>query len=544
MSNDASRPLLRRPQFPSDLRRLFRELARLAVASSFGVTAAACTRYQLDDEPIPEPEPGGQGGYSGQGPIQNDGGWGGTGGTGGASGAAGVGGTGGFSGSAGFGGVGGSSGIGGFGGTAGMTPEAPWQPIPCDPNTLQPSLLSFGSLQRPIDFAALYRVMFDAWGFPLEDGGATEPAGYVTEQVLLGAACSNANDWATCNQSLAALKPTPEACLNGDACRVLITTEGDALTRIEERAALVGLLGSIDTAKEAALAVWLTGTDVACVNEATDPPFGTFTRVVDGGIEVESRIEDCASNSSFLRRELVRPDGTVIFLSQITLPAWGCPVAGRRPEGLQAVVSPVPCSELGVYFASAAHLEAASVHAFARFARELHALGAPEELVADAWRAALEEIAHTKMVGLIAERFGAEVPEPSIEAPPPRDAFAIALENAVEGCVRETYGALVAWYQAETALDPMVKNAMAQIAEDETRHADLSWRVAQWLEPQLSERERARIDTARSDAFNALRDELSAAGLSAAAAALIGLPDQNGSVALLNQLGTALSLSA
>jgi len=547
MSNATSRPLLRRPQFPSDLRRLFRELARFAVASSFGVATASCTRYQLDGgpEPIREPEPGGQGGYSGQGPIQNDGGWGGIGGAGGVGGAAGASGVGGFSGSAGFGGFGGDAGVGGFGGTAGMIPEAPWQAIPCDPNTLQPRLIAFGGLQRPIDFAALYRVAFDNWGEPLGDGGSAEPAGYVVEQILLGEACANANDFATCNQSLAALKPTPESCLNGDACRVLITTEGDALARIEERAALVALVGPIDTDKEAALAVWLTGTEVACVQENVEPPFGTRTRNVEGGIEVETRVNDCANSTTYVRRELVRTDGSVVFLSQTDEGfGWGCPVAGRRPEGLQAVATPAPCSELGVYFASAAHLEAASVHAFARFARELHALGAPEELVSDAWRAALEEIAHTQMVSMIAERFGAEVPEPCIEAPAARDAFSIALENAVEGCVRETYGALVAWYQAETAIDPMVKNAMAQIAEDETRHADLSWRVARWLEPQLSEHERARIDTARSVAFGALRDELSAAGLSATASALIGLPDQNGSVALLNQLGSALSLSA
>jgi hypothetical protein len=526
---------------------LFRELARFAVASSFGVATASCTRYQISDQPDREPEPageGGSGGYSGQGPVQNDGGSGGFGGSGGAAGVSGTGGFGGAGGVSGSAGAGGFGGFGGFGGTAGAPPDAPWQPIPCNPNTLQPSLVSFGALQRPIDFLALYRVMFDAWGFPLEDGGFEEPAGYVVEQILFGEACASANDWATCNQSLAALKPTPQSCLDGDACRVLITTEGDALTRIEDRSALVALLGPVDTAREAALAVWLTGTDVACVQDGTDPPFGTFTRVVDGGVEVETRIDDCSSDSSYLRRELVRPDGTVIFLSQITLPPWGCPVAGRRPEGLQAVDSPAPCSELGVYFASAAHLEAASVHAFARFARELHALGAPEELVSDAWRAAIEEIAHTRMVGMIAERFGAEVPEPRIEAPPAREAFAIALENAVEGCVRETYGALVAWYQAETATDSMVKNAMAQIAEDETRHADLSWRVAQWLEPQLSDSERAHIDRARNGAFAALREELSAAGLSEASCALIGLPDQKGSVALLNQLGTALSLNA
>jgi hypothetical protein len=536
MSNATSRQLLRRPQFPSDLRRLFRELARFAVASSFGVATASCTRYQLDDgpEPIREQEPGGQSGTGGQGPHQADGGWGGAGGVGGAAGTSG---TGGFSGSAGASGVGG---VGGVGGTAGTIPDAPWDPISCDPATLQPSLVAFGTLQRPIDFAALYRVWFDAWAEPLGDGGSAEPAGYVTEQILFGEACSNANDWATCNRSLAALKPTPESCLNGDACRVLITTEGDALARIEERAALVALLGPIDTSNEAALAVWLTGTDISCVQDFADPPVGTRTRKVDSGIEVETRVDDCSS--SYVRRELVLPDGTVIFVSQTEAPPT-CSI-GRRPEGLQAACEQAPCGELGAYFASAAHLEAASVHAFARFARELHGLGAPEDLVSDAWRAALEEIAHTRMVGMIAERFGAEVPEPRIEAPAAREAFAIALENAVEGCVRETYGALVAWYQAETAIDPMVKNAMAQIAEDETRHADLSWRVAQWLEPQLSDSERARIDTARSEAFGALREELSAAGLSEAACALIGLPDQKGGVALLNQLGSALSLSA
>lgn len=536
MSNVTHRPtLLRRPQFPSDLRRLFRELARFAVASSFSVAATACTRYQLEPEPplIRDPNPGGQAGQGGHGggPVQSDGGTGGFfGGNGGVGG---------------FGGAAGAAGVGGFAGDAGasggMPPDAPWTNLPCNPSTQQPELIDAGMLQRSIDFAALYRVWFSEWQEPLEDGGAPGATGFVNEQILFGSACSGASDRATCNRSLAALKPTPDQCVDGDACRVILTTEGDALARIEERAALVALLGPIDSAKEAALATWLAGTEVACVQgDFGDSARGTRTRQAEGGIEVETKVDDCVS--AFSRRELVRPDGTVVFLSQTnTTPT--CDI-GRRPEGLLACAPPAPCDELGAYFANAAYLEAASVHAFARFAEELQELGAPEALVSDAWRSALEEIAHTQMVSLIAARYGGAVPKPHIVPPPARDAFSIALENAIEGCVRETYGALVAWYQAEAASDPMVKSAMAQIAEDETRHAELSWRVAEWLEPQLSAEQRARIDASRKEALVTLREELATQGLSEAAAARIGLPDSKGGIALLDQLGSVLSLDA
>jgi len=57
----------------------------------------------------------------------------------------------------------------------------------------------------------------------------------------------------------------------------------------------------------------------------------------------------------------------------------------------------------------------------------------------------------------------------------------VALENAVEGCVRETYGALIATRQAEAASDPVVRRAMRKIAADETAHAALSWDVASFF---------------------------------------------------------------
>jgi hypothetical protein len=39
----------------------------------------------------------------------------------------------------------------------------------------------------------------------------------------------------------------------------------------------------------------------------------------------------------------------------------------------------------------------------------------------------------------------------------------------VEGCVGETFGTLVAWWQAKHARDPVVARAMARVAKEQLR---------------------------------------------------------------------------
>src|SRR6185436_2341236 len=84
----------------------------------------------------------------------------------------------------------------------------------------------------------------------------------------------------------------------------------------------------------------------------------------------------------------------------------------------------------------------------------------------------------------------------------------VALENAEEGCVRETFGALVAIYQAERAEDRTVRRAMKRIAEDESRHAELAWDVALFCDERLDTRERAAVHAAMHEALETLRDEI------------------------------------
>jgi len=176
---------------------------------------------------------------------------------------------------------------------------------------------------------------------------------------------------------------------------------------------------------------------------------------------------------------------------------------GRRPAGLLASDS-ASGTPLQVHFAEMARLEAASVAAFRQMRRELVAHRAPKRLVRAAERAARDEIQHARMTRALARRHGAVPTDPEVAPCGVRSPLDIAIENAVEGCVREAFGALVACWQAQTASDPVLRAAMKRIARDETRHAALAFEVDAWVRGRLSASERARVDASKHEALDAL----------------------------------------
>ena len=206
----------------------------------------------------------------------------------------------------------------------------------------------------------------------------------------------------------------------------------------------------------------------------------------------------------------------------------GCPVEGRRPAGLALPQGGAARTAAGAWLAEAAWLEAASIHAFLHLARELSAHGAPEWLVKCALGAARDEVRHTVMMTHLATRYGA-VPAPAhVALPDARSLEALAIENAAEGCVRETWGAVLALWQSRTARDPQIRAAFALIARDEIRHAGLAWAVDAWARPQLDEAARARVDAARDAAARELLD-----GHALEANLALGLPHGTEARALL-----------
>jgi hypothetical protein len=116
----------------------------------------------------------------------------------------------------------------------------------------------------------------------------------------------------------------------------------------------------------------------------------------------------------------------------------------------------------------------------------------------------------------------------------------IARENAVEGCVRETYGALVAAHQGAYATDSQLRHAMGEIASDEMRHAALSYAVHAWLLPQLDDVGRALVHAAQRHAIHALRAAVYEADVDDALADAAGLPSADLAQHMLEHLTETL----
>ncbi len=173
---------------------------------------------------------------------------------------------------------------------------------------------------------------------------------------------------------------------------------------------------------------------------------------------------------------------------------------GRRPPGLVAALNTIS-DPVARFWSTVAHLEQSAVIAFRLLAKELEAFGAPAELIERAVAAAEDEVRHAIQTRAIAERMGGVWIEPEVEELEDRSLLDFAIDNATEGCVRETFGAAVGRFQACVAEDDEVRRVMKQVGEDETRHAELSWDIAVWCDSQLTEEEQAQVQRAQRLAY-------------------------------------------
>lgn len=358
----------------------------------------------------------------------------------------------------------------------------------------------------------------------------------------VGTPCATATQSQTCLSALEALAPTRgfrDAC--GFICTnyFLATTRGDEVSAISSLEALKSFLGPIDTTQEAALTAFAAGYEVRCggglkhgaVKELGDGAFGV----------VATKGMACGEGTELTQYALrVSATGEVVEEERKVLARGtdNCAV-GRRPEGLRSQGS-VACDDvLGQHFAAIAHLEAASIQAFLLLREELAAHGADLALQDAALMSALEEVMHTEISARLAGRHGATPQAPRVDVAAPRSLFAVALDNAVEGCVRETFGALVARHQSLHAQDTDVRTSMARIAEDETRHAELSWKIDAWAQARLSEGEREVLRLAKQRAAAALREE-AAAPVNPVLVSEAGLPPPEVAVAMVDTLAQEL----
>lgn len=175
---------------------------------------------------------------------------------------------------------------------------------------------------------------------------------------------------------------------------------------------------------------------------------------------------------------------------------------GRLPNDTK------PCAvgdTVGEHLARQAYYEGVSVVAFERLADVLLANGAPQDLVLRARRSADDEARHAAIFADLARSHGAAVPGIDMLAPAAPSLLDLAIENATEGCVRETLGAAITLHQSMHAESEDVRSAFAAICDDEAEHAAFSWDLKAWFDAHLGGEERARVDRAHHEALAAAR---------------------------------------
>lgn len=403
--------------------------------------------------------------------------------------------------------------VAGCGQAQGIENDPDFIPVPCDSKG-QAKFLEGLEPDPPVD------------GMLLTSHVSDEPL-RVLEQV--GTPCANASNAHACELDFYQSRPVGFT-LGAYGEMQLRASRGDEVHVITAYDELREFLAPVNTPAAAVLAA-SGGYQVRCGRSGS--------RVVADGIEVQLfQYPGCDGRTRYLLH--VDADGNVSKVSSEVEhePTDGC-VPGRRPAGLELCSLPERDALAG-YFARSAELEAASVHAFDALIAELRAHGAPASLLERAAQAGRDEVRHARDVARLARSFGGRVQPPRVARVAPRSLEEVALENAVEGCVRETYGALIAAHQARRAADRRVRALYARIARDETRHAALSLDVAAWAAPRLSAAARQRVDAASRRALAALHASLQAPFAEPLISAA-GLPRPEVATALLEQLHAALS---
>ncbi|MBN9165436.1 MAG: hypothetical protein BGO98_18480 [Myxococcales bacterium 68-20] len=344
-----------------------------------------------------------------------------------------------------------------------------------------------------------------------------------------GVPCATATDKDKCTRALASLRGTSSDSMFGRQEYVAFS-RGDEVGAITSLKGLRTFLAPFDNPKDGMLLIHVfTRHRPHCG--------GANVRASGDAFEFYTASGGTCGKGTHLDDNVVRiaRDGTLTIVDT-EVEKRGNPncQVGRRPEGY--VAAPSSCSEAD-HLATSAELEAVSVLAFRRLARELRAHGAPADLIARARSAAKDEVRHARSTRRLARRYGGAVKSSKVGDLGVRSLDAIAEENAREGCVRETFGALVATVQAARALDPVVREEMEIIARDETEHAALAWDVADWLDDALDDDARARVRRARTEATLDLAASLD----QAFASPLLGLPAPAEATALLFRMQAALS---
>lgn len=237
------------------------------------------------------------------------------------------------------------------------------------------------------------------------------------------------------------------------------------------------MLGNCTSTFEA-VKMWLSGPTAMGTNccyqvDVTDPDNEACVAIPGRPFVIEGRARVAPVSAGLRGWEACTPS--------LPQPRIDSAAPAPRVEGLDEATR----VHLGRAWATDAAYEHASVASFGKLALELLAFGAPADLVRAAHAAAIEEIGHAQRGFALASAYLRAPIGPGALAEARQFAGAatladLAIATVHEGCFGETLAAVVASAQLAAATDPAVREALTIIAEEESRHAELAFRIVAW----------------------------------------------------------------
>jgi hypothetical protein len=293
------------------------------------------------------------------------------------------------------------------------------------------------------------------------------------------------------------MEPMPESLTR---CFSPIESSSGGAGGADSIGGMVGLAGESSNAGAAGALELSAGADAggAAGQVATRCPTGDEVKVLVEGesgfctttvqsVNAGPRLEDgqccydlsVTTSACYVGRAFLVDDG---FLKS-TLRKGGQWSHGPAP--VVSDLSPKTRRALADAWAKDGLFEHASVATFARFAIQLLSVGAPARLLHETLAAGRDEIRHAELCFALASAYAGEPLEADCfpigdQLHVDRALPDIVMETVIEGCIGETLAAMQAAAQLELATDPAVVAALEATIEDESRHAELAWRVVAW----------------------------------------------------------------
>ena len=174
-------------------------------------------------------------------------------------------------------------------------------------------------------------------------------------------------------------------------------------------------------------------------------------------------------------------------------PIAGRPLRDDHTQHLLPDASDAPPLASAATWLERAREEHAAVAAFLRLAAELEAVHAPDVLIADARRAAEEEVEHARLCLQRAADLSGQTLHLDQISTRPRDLGSrpdalrtLLVESFEDGVLNEGAAAVQAFVEAHSASDPTDRVVQARIATEELGHARLAGRIVAWCQGELA----------------------------------------------------------